>query len=77
MVSDKALTSLFVLMRYGNMIENFFLPNLGEIGIRIWFQQVGATAHTAGNVMRVLRENFPGRLISLRGDLSCPARSPI
>lgn len=62
--------------RYVNMIENFFLPTLGEIDIRIWFQQDGATAHTARNAMRVLRENFPGRLISLRGDLTWPARSP-
>lgn len=63
--------------RYVNMIENFFVPNLEEIDAEdVWFQQDGATAHTARIAMRVLRENFPGRLISLRGDLPWPARSP-
>ncbi|XP_023724523.1 codanin-1 isoform X3 [Cryptotermes secundus] len=38
-----------------------------------WPQQDGATARTA---MRVLWERFPRRLISLRGDLQWPARSP-
>ncbi|KAL1497172.1 hypothetical protein ABEB36_008172 [Hypothenemus hampei] len=63
--------------RYLNMIQNFFLPNLNERGLGdIWFQQDGATAHTAAPVMRVLREHFPGRLISLRGDIQWPPRSP-
>lgn len=63
--------------RYRHMIEEFFLPRLEEMDVgEVWFQQDGATAHTARNVMTVLRQRFPGRLISLRGDLQCPARSP-
>lgn len=28
------------------MIENFLLPNLGEIDVRVWFQQDGTAAHS-------------------------------
>jgi len=41
-----------------------------------WFQQHGATAHTARRTMQVLWEMFPGKLISLRGDVGWPAHSP-
>jgi hypothetical protein len=41
-----------------------------------WFQQYGDTAHTARRSLGVLREMFPGRLISLRGDMGWSARSP-
>ena len=63
--------------RYRNMIEEFFLPSLEEMNVRnVWFQQDGATAHTARDSMNLLRQHFPDRLISLRGDLQWPARSP-
>jgi len=63
--------------RYVNMLEEFFLPRLDEMDLGdIWFQQDGATAHTSKASITVLREHFPGRLISLRGDLEWPARSP-
>ena len=39
-------------------------------------KQDGATAHTSRVSMSVLRERFPERLISIRGDLEWPARSP-
>jgi hypothetical protein len=42
----------------------------------VWFQQEGAANHTARNSMYVLGEIFPGRLVSLRGDMGWPARSP-
>ena len=42
----------------------------------MWFQQDGATAHTAKNSMDVLRNLFLSHLISLRGDIGWPARSP-
>ena len=42
----------------------------------VWFQQDGATAHTARISLAVLRQMFPGRLVSLRGDIGWPARSP-
>ena len=42
----------------------------------MWFQQDGATDHTARTSIYLLREHFPERLISLSGDLQWPARSP-
>ena len=63
--------------RYVSMIVDFFLPKLKEMNVgEVWFQQDGATAHTARRSMNILREHFPERLISLRGDLQWPARSP-
>jgi len=63
--------------RYLTMIREFFLPALQEMELdNVWFQQDGATAHTARTSMACLREAFPGRLISRYGDLNWPARSP-
>jgi hypothetical protein len=63
--------------RYAKMIEEFYLPSLNEMDVGdVLFQQDGATAHTAQTSMSVLREHFPGHLISLRGDLQWPACSP-
>ncbi|GBN05921.1 hypothetical protein AVEN_261888-1 [Araneus ventricosus] len=36
----------------------------------VWFQQEGATAHTAGLSMDLLKEKFQKCLISLRADIS-------
>jgi hypothetical protein len=41
-----------------------------------WFQHDEATAHMARRSMQVLREMFPGKLISLRGDVRWPGHSP-
>jgi hypothetical protein len=41
----------------------------------LWFQQDGATAHTARASMALLRERFPGRVISRFGDINWPPRS--
>jgi len=38
----------------------------------IWFQQDGATCHTSRETMDFLRQHFPRRLISLRGDIEWP-----
>ena len=55
----------------------FFQPALEAMQLEdTWFQQDGATAHTAMITMNCLRQIFPGRLISLRGDVNWPARSP-
>ena len=59
------------------MINECFLPTLNQMGVEnVWFQQDGATAHTARASMIVLRQNFPGHFISSRVDLHWPARSP-
>jgi hypothetical protein len=51
---------------YVQMLRNFLEPKLNERGNpAVWLQQGGATAHTVGGSMGVLREMFPGRLISL------------
>ena len=63
--------------RYVTMIEEFFLPALEEMDLdNVWFQQDGATAHTARVSMNVLRAAFPEWLISLRGNLNWPAHLP-
>ena len=63
--------------RYVQMLNNFLAPELARRGIaNIWFQQDGATAHTARMSMGVVQEMFPGRVLSRNGDLSWPARSP-
>ena len=61
------------------MLVEFLQPRLNNLGYRnsnLWFQQDGATAHTATKSMEVLRKMFPSRLVSLRGDVPWPARSP-
>lgn len=63
--------------RYRAMLTEFFLPELDELGlVDMWFQQDGATAHTARATTDILKDAFPGRLISRFGDLHWPARSP-
>ena len=58
--------------RYVEMLETFLRPQLDDVDTEhVWFQQDGATAHTARRSLGGLRELFPGRLISLRGDVGC------
>ena len=64
--------------RYCEMLETFLRPKLNmlqDMG-NVWFQQNGATAHTSRRAMGILREMFPGHLISLRGDIGWPASLP-
>jgi hypothetical protein len=65
--------------RYIGMINTFFIPELRRRRIainRVWFQQDGATAHTARASMDVIRRLFPNRLVSRFGDIAWPPRSP-
>jgi len=64
--------------RYCEMLEKFLRPRLEEFDDSedFWFQQDGATAHTARRSLGILRIMFPSRLIYLRADIGCPARSP-
>jgi hypothetical protein len=41
----------------------------------MWFQQDGATCHTARETTDLLREQFPARLISRNGDQNWPPRT--
>lgn len=62
---------------YLTMLQEFFQPAFKAMQLQdTWFQQDGATSHTAHVTMNFLRQTFPGRLMSLRGDLKWPARSP-
>ena len=63
------------------MLETFLEPKLEELSEEInlgdiWFQQDGATAHTAQITMAKLRQMFPSRLVSRWGDVEWPPRSP-
>nr|CAH7751303.1 unnamed protein product [Callosobruchus chinensis] len=63
--------------RYIAMINYFLISELEERGlVNMWFQQDGATARTARATMDIVKELFPGRLISRFGDLAWPAKSP-
>lgn len=64
--------------RYSSMIRNFVGPALQAFDgfdNRTWFQQDGATSHTANESLVALRMFFPEKLISRRGDIDWPARS--
>ena len=41
-----------------------------------WFQQDGATPYTTNASLAACKELFPGRVISRRGDIQWPPRSP-
>ena len=60
--------------RYRAMLRNFLWPAIRN-RVRMWFQQDGATAHTARESMQLLRERFNGRIIC-RFDVNWPSRPP-
>lgn len=67
--------------RYCDMLENFFRPKIAEFGVEyeresFWFQQDGATAHTARRSRAILQEMFPGQVVSLHEPIPWPPRSP-
>ena len=64
--------------RYKVMLEQFLFPKLKEMKMSrgVWFQQDGATAHTAKQCLTSLRGQFKCRLISRLGDVPWPPRSP-
>jgi hypothetical protein len=65
--------------RYRLMLETFFIPSLQQRRIhlrRTWFQQDGATCHTANDTLALLHKHFPGHVISKKGDVNWPPRSP-
>ena len=61
---------------YRNKITEFLWPKLDDIENEVmWFQQDGVTCHTARVTTELLREEFPGRVISRNGDQNWPPRS--
>jgi hypothetical protein len=67
--------------QYCVMPENFLRPKLDDLfkehgTENVWFQQDGATAHTTRRSLGILREMFPGHVVSFRGDIGWAPRSP-
>ncbi|GFV92343.1 probable RNA-directed DNA polymerase from transposon BS [Trichonephila clavipes] len=62
--------------RYRAMITNFFMPELNNHDVQeLWFQQDGATCHTARATIDLLKYTFGDRLISRFGPVNWPPRS--
>ncbi|GFS60855.1 DUF4817 domain-containing protein [Trichonephila clavipes] len=62
--------------RYRAMITNFFIPELSNHDVQeLWFQQDGATYHTARATIDLLKDTFGDRLISCFGPVNWPPRS--
>ncbi|GFW70151.1 uncharacterized protein TNCV_2216031 [Trichonephila clavipes] len=58
------------------MITNFFIPELNNHEVQeLWFQQDGATCHTARATIDLLKDTFGDRLISRFGPMNYPPRS--
>ncbi|GFY08844.1 transposable element Tc3 transposase [Trichonephila clavipes] len=58
------------------MITNFFIPELNNRDVQeLWFQQDGATCHTARATIDLLKDTFSDRLISRFGPVNWPPRS--
>ncbi|GFV89847.1 putative transposable element [Trichonephila clavipes] len=61
---------------YRAMITNFFIPELNKHDAQeLWFQQDGATCHTASATIDLLKDMFGDRLISRFGPVNWPPRS--
>ena len=58
------------------MINEYLSPNLPPNSGTLWFQQDGATAHTAMSSIAAFRHLFPQRVISRFGVVPWPPRSP-
>ncbi|GFX45764.1 retrovirus-related Pol polyprotein from transposon opus [Trichonephila clavipes] len=62
--------------RHRAMITNFFIPELNNQDVQeLWFQQDGATCHTARATIDLLKDTFGDRLISRFGPVNRPPRS--
>ena len=65
--------------RYRNMISTFFIPQLRRrtrSTRKEWFQQDGATPHTARATLNLLEKTFAERVILMKTDFKWPPHSP-
>ncbi|GFW55430.1 putative DD41D transposase [Trichonephila clavipes] len=61
---------------YRSKIINFFIPELNNHYVQeLWFQQDGATCHTARAKIDLLKDTFGDHLISRFGPVNWPPRS--
>ena len=59
--------------RYRGILNQFLFTSIEEEDIgNIWFQQDGATCHTAEATLDVMRSVFENRIISRRADVVWP-----
>ncbi|GFU26602.1 uncharacterized protein TNCV_1837301 [Trichonephila clavipes] len=62
--------------RYRAMITNVFIPELNNHDVQeLWFQQDGATCHTARATIDLLKDTLGDRLISRFGSVNWPPSS--
>ncbi|GFW81470.1 t-box transcription factor TBX1 [Trichonephila clavipes] len=65
-----------VHQRYSQWCTNFFIPELNNHDVQeLWFQQDGATCHTARATIDLVKDTFGDRLISRFGPVNWPPRS--
>ena len=62
--------------RYRTMIQDFLEPWVQAQPEQMWFQQDGATAHTARETIQMLQNIFQDRIISRGCEINWPPRSP-
>ncbi|GFX52481.1 uncharacterized protein TNCV_4324971 [Trichonephila clavipes] len=61
--------------RYRAMMTNFFIPELNNHDVQeLWFQQDGATCHTARATIDLLKDTFGDRLNSRFGPVNWPQK---
>ena len=61
---------------YRSMITEYFRLQLDDIALQdMWFQQDGATSHTANVTINLLETKFGERVISRNGPVGWPPRS--
>ncbi|XP_073831485.1 uncharacterized protein [Musca autumnalis] len=62
--------------RYRAMVTDYFIPELDGMNVdELWFQQDGATCHTAHVTIDLLKETFDELIISRNGPVNWPPRS--
>ncbi|GFV24476.1 uncharacterized protein TNCV_3955111 [Trichonephila clavipes] len=62
--------------RYRALIITFFIPELNNHDVQeLWFQQDGATCHTARSTIDLLKDTLGDRLNSRFGPVNWPPRS--
>lgn len=62
--------------RYRSMLIDYFWQQLRRNRLRnMWFQQDGATSHTATQTINLLKEKFADKVLSRNGPVNWPPRS--
>jgi len=76
--NEERITMTVTSDRYVEMLQSFVAPALNNFPQlhKAWFQQDGATSHTARQSMAAVRELFGNRVISRFGGIPWPPRSP-